>query len=61
MDPEPDDQADMEATEEQLIALRKLGVAEADLDGLSSADAEEWIDELREKRIDAGKFGPPRR
>jgi hypothetical protein len=61
MSPEPDDQSEIEATEEQIEALRKLGVAEVELTGLSSADAEEWIDELREKRIDAGRFGPPGR
>jgi hypothetical protein len=53
-----DDQFDMDATEEQLAELRRLGVQAADLQGLSSADAEEWIDELREQRLDAGKFGP---
>ena len=55
------DQPDMDATAEQLAELRQLGVADVDLQGLTSADAEEWIDELRTQRRDAGSFGSPER
>jgi hypothetical protein len=56
--PRNDDiETDMDATEEQLAELRRLGIAEKDLVGLSSVDAEEWIDELRSERVDAEKFG----
>jgi hypothetical protein len=48
---------DMDVTAEQLAQLRALGVAEADLEGLDYAEAEEWIDELRARQRDAGKFG----
>lgn len=47
----------MEATEEQLTALRGLGVAEAELEDLTFDDAEEWIAELRAMREDAGRIG----
>jgi hypothetical protein len=57
MNPQNDDQLDMDATDEQLGELRRLGIAEADLQGLSITDAEEWNDELRMERIDAEKFG----
>lgn len=57
MHPQDEDQIDMDATDEQLAELRRLGVADADLGGLASADADEWIDELRMERLDAEKFG----
>jgi hypothetical protein len=50
-----DDQIDIDATAEQIAELRRLGIPEADLQGLSSTDAEEWIDELRSERIDANR------
>ena len=50
-------QVDMDATEDQLAELRRLGVPEAELTGLTSADAAEWIDELRTERLDAERFG----
>lgn len=50
-----DDRTDGEAIEEQLQELRRLGVQDADLQGLSYADAEAWIDELREARAGAGR------
>jgi hypothetical protein len=52
------DQSDTDATAEQLTELRRLGVTERELEGLSFTDAEEWIDELRTQRRDAGQFGP---
>jgi hypothetical protein len=55
-----DDTNDIDATEDQLAELAALGISQADLEGLSSADAEEWIDELRQQRIDAGKFDKPK-
>jgi hypothetical protein len=54
----PEDEIDIDATAEQLAELRGLGISEAELEGLTWADAEEWIDELRMERIDAEKFGP---
>jgi hypothetical protein len=51
-----DDNREIEATAEQLAELRRLGIREQDLVGLTSADAEEWIDELRAQRIDAQGF-----
>lgn len=60
MHPEDDDEIDMDATEDQLAELRRLGIPEADLVGLTSSDAEEWIDELRTERRDAGKPDAPR-
>jgi len=54
--PQNDDtERDTDATEEQLAELRRLGVAEVNLRGLTSEDAEEWIDELRSERIDANR------
>ena len=50
---EPDDERTLEATEEQLMVLRRLGVEEPRLDGLSYAEADEWIAELRATREDA--------
>ncbi len=47
----------LEATEEQYVLLRDLGVSESELEGLSFAEAEEWIAELRAMREDAGKIG----
>ena len=44
---------DLDATDDQLAELRRLGVADAELEGLTSDDAEEWIDELRTRQIDA--------
>lgn len=44
---DPDDERALEATEEQLTVLRRMGVEETELDGLSYADADEWIAELR--------------
>ena len=47
----------LDATAEQLTALRDLGVSESELEGLSSSDAEEWLAELRAMREDAGGIG----
>ena len=47
----------LEATEEQLTALRDLGVAESELEDVSFDDAEEWIAELRALREDAERVG----
>jgi hypothetical protein len=55
--PELNNEEMLEATEEQLAMLRDLGIANADLEELSFADAEEWIAELRGMREDAGKIG----
>ena len=52
-----DDELPIEATEDQLGELRSLGVGEQDLEGLSYEDAQEWLDELRAQRRDAGKIG----
>jgi hypothetical protein len=57
MNPENDEPREMDATEDQLAELRRLGVAEAELNGLAASDAEEWIDELRSRQRDAGKVG----
>lgn len=56
MTPQDEVDDDMDATEEQLAELRRLGVVEKDLEGLTCSDAEEWIDELRSERIDASKL-----
>ncbi len=45
-----DDEIESEATEEQLAQLRSLGIRELDLEGLSFADAEDWIADLRALR-----------
>jgi hypothetical protein len=45
-----DDTAQMEATAEQLDALRELGVAEEQIRGMNFADAEELIAELEAER-----------
>jgi hypothetical protein len=47
----------LEATDEQLDLLRRLGVREAELEGLSFAAAEEWIAQLQAMREDAGRIG----
>jgi hypothetical protein len=47
----------LEATGEQLSLLRDLGVAEKELMGMTSQDAEELIAELRAIREDAGRLG----
>jgi hypothetical protein len=49
-------ETELDATEEQLAELRRFGVAENELEGLTSADAEEWIDELRSERLAAHRF-----
>ena len=54
---ERDDDQTIEATAEQLAELRDLGVAQSDLQGLSVAEAEDWIAELRALREDAGRVG----
>ena len=46
----------MDATAEQIEMLRRLGADEAQLDGLTSADAEELISELQSMREDAGRL-----
>ncbi len=61
MNSEEDEQTDVDATEDQLAELRKLGIADADLVGLTASGAEEWIDELLTERRDADKFGLPGR
>ena len=53
-----DDELETDATEDQLVELRKLGVREGELDELTYEEAEEWIASLRAKRQDAGKFRP---
>jgi ElaB/YqjD/DUF883 family membrane-anchored ribosome-binding protein len=53
------EEAEIEATEDQLAELRQLGVAEQELLGLSSDDAQDWIDELRAKRQNAGRINKP--
>lgn len=50
---------DTDATAEQLAELRRLGIPEKELDGLTFLEAEEWIDELRTQRRDADKMGDP--
>lgn len=57
MQHDEDSELNTDATDDQLAELRRLGVAEKDLEGLSSDDAEDWIDELRTERIDDQKFG----
>ena len=52
-----DDNDDLEATEEQLTLLRDLGIPESELEDVSFADAEEWINALRAQREDAGRLG----
>ena len=54
LDNGPDD----DATSEQLAELRRLGISEKELQGLTFSDAEEWIDELRTERVDADRFDP---
>jgi len=56
-----DESIDSDATAEQLAELMRLGIAETDLEGLTSANAEEWIDELRTQRRDAGRVDRPGR
>lgn len=57
MDARSDDDRGMDATNSQLAELRQLGIEEAELEGLTAADADEWIDALRARRTDAGQFG----
>lgn len=52
-----DDEDRLEATDEQLSLLREWGVNEEELHGLSFEDAQEWIEELRARREDAGRIG----
>lgn len=61
MDHPQDDRIDTDATAEQLAELKLLGVSEADLEGLSCCDAEEWIDELRAQRLGVIDEAAPRR
>ncbi len=55
-----DDGLEPEVTEEQLAVLRELGTAEAELERLTEAEAEAWIDELRALREDGGPPGERR-
>ena len=57
MNSEVGEQTDVDASEDQLTELRRLGIADADLVGLTASDAEERIDELRTERRDADKIG----
>jgi len=50
----PDEGLELEATADQLAVLRELGASEEELERLTYADAEEWIDELRTLREDGG-------
>ncbi|MCP3905934.1 MAG: hypothetical protein GY715_20100 [Planctomycetes bacterium] len=43
-------QSELEITEDQVQALRELGVPEQDLQGMSMAEADALIDELRAER-----------
>lgn len=47
---ELDEQADLEVTAEQIEMLRELGVPTIEIEGLSMADAEALIAELRDER-----------
>ncbi|MCA9291366.1 MAG: hypothetical protein KDA25_09570 [Phycisphaerales bacterium] len=51
-----DDDA-LEITEEQIAALRELGVPDAEIDDLSFDEAEAILAERRAEREDAGRFG----
>ena len=51
-----DEQEDLEATEDQLELLRELGVTPQEIDGLSMAEAQALIDELRSE-ADAARTG----
>jgi hypothetical protein len=50
-----DDDA-LEVTEEQVAALRDLGISQAEIDDLSFDDAEALIAECRAEREDAGRL-----
>lgn len=51
-----EERTELEITDEQCRILRELGVDEGDLLGMSMADADDLIDELRTER-EAGKRG----
>ena len=55
--PDFNEEEAIEATDEQLTALTELGVSGAELEGLSYAEAEEWLSQLRAMREDAGRIG----
>jgi hypothetical protein len=53
---EDEDEIDLDATNDQLAELRRHGIAESELIGLTADDAEEWICQLREKGRDPRRF-----
>lgn len=57
IDEHDEDEEQAEATREQLAQLREWGVREDELADLTWAEANEWLDELRSQREDAGRRG----
>ena len=57
LSPHEDVEEETEATDEQILLLRDLGIAESQLQGLGYAEAEELIAQIRAEKEDAGKLG----